>query len=225
MLSFENLDVKIAGKTLLQNLTGSIPPGKVVGLVAPNGSGKTTFMRGLIGAHKVKTKGNIAADGIDLTEEQDYRRLVFYVPGDASSLYPLMSVRANLMFVKRCWGSTYDIDELAKRCHIDGFMNKLVRQLSLGMKQQVCLCAGYMTEAKYLLLDEPMNALDPSNVEINASIIRKLCNKGAGVVMSSHILESVDDISDKVWFIKDKAFIQPQQIGETSRETYKKLYG
>ena len=74
--------------------------------------------------------------------------------------------------VKRCWGSSEKIERLAERCRIDSFLNKRVRFLSLGMRQQAALTAAYLTGARYLLLDEPMNALDPTNLEVNSEIVR-----------------------------------------------------
>lgn len=225
MLQARDLTVKIGRRELVVRQDVALSPGKIVGLVAPNGSGKTSFMRALIGDGEIKMSGEVRVDDVPLCDYEKYRRLVFYVPGDASILYPLLTVRDNLKIVQRCWGRRTALDRLAKKCAIDVFLDKRVRKLSLGMKQQVALAVGYMTGARYLLLDEPMNALDPTNLELNSAIIRSLCSEGTGVLMSSHILGNVDDMADDVLFIKDRKFVHGFDSLEGAEASYRRLYG
>ena len=145
MLVFKDLTVKVGGRELLSRVSGEVISGKVRALVAPNGSGKTTLMKALIASDGIGISGGVSADGVPIAEAASYRKLVFYVPGDASILYPLLTVRENLEMVKRCWGSSEKIERLAERCRIDSFLNKRVRFLSLGMRQQVALTAAYLT--------------------------------------------------------------------------------
>lgn len=93
------------------------------------------------------------------------------------------------------------------------------------MKQQASLAAGYLTGARYLLLDEPMNALDPTNLKVNSDIIRGLCDSGAGILMSSHILGNIDDLADCVLFIKDGAFVHGLGASADTEAEYRKLFG
>ncbi len=225
MLAFSDLTVRVGTRELLSHVSGEVVPGRVRALVAPNGSGKTTLMRALIAADDIRRSGEIAADGVPLEDAAAYRKLVFYVPGDASILYPLLTVRENLDIVKRCWGSPVDILRLAERCKIDSFLGKRVRFLSLGMRQQVALAVGYLTGARYLLLDEPMNALDPTNLEVNSEIVRSLCGDGVGVLMSSHILGNVDDLADDVLFIKGGKLVSDPGTRRGSAIVYKELFG
>lgn len=224
MIDFKNLSIGFGKKILLNNASGSIPSGKVTGLVAPNGSGKTTFMKALVAAESVRARGAIAADGISIRDEGAYRRAVFYLPGDATILYPLLTVRDNLLIAHRCWGSAVSIDEIAERCRVAPFMNKRVWRLSLGMKQQVALAIGYLTGARYLLLDETMNALDPTNLKTNMGIIRALCDEGKGILLSSHMLWNVDTFADEVMFLKDGSFVRCLDAGETTEAVYSRLY-
>ena len=225
MLAFSDLTVRVGTRELLSHVSGEVVPGRVRALVAPNGSGKTTLMRALIAADDIRRSGEIAADSVPLEDAAAYRKLVFYVPGDASILYPLLTVRENLDIVKRCWGSPVDILRLAERCRIDSFLGKRVRFLSLGMRQQVALAVGSLTGARYLLLDEPMNALDPTNLEVNSEIVRSLCGDGVGVLMSSHILGNVDDLADDVLFIKGGKLVSDPGTRWGSAAVYKELFG
>ena len=161
VITFDDLDVAAGHHLLLRGVCGNIPRGKIVGLVAPNGSGKTTLMKVLAALDGPRSRGKVSADGIPPSSETAYRKLVFYVPGDASILYPSLTVRENLKIAARCWPVRNDLEVLSDRCAITSFLDKRVRALSLGMKQQAALAVGYMTGARYLILDEPMNALDP----------------------------------------------------------------
>ena len=76
------------------------------------------------------------------------------------------------------------------------------------MKQQLTLAIAYATGARYLLLDEPMNALDPSRVDLHSEILRKLADSGTCIIMSSHILDSVDRLCDEILFLKDGRLIE-----------------
>ena len=93
------------------------------------------------------------------------------------------------------------------------------------MRQQVALAVGYLTGARYLLLDEPMNALDPTNLEVNSEIVRSLCGDGVGVLMSSHILGNVDDLADDVLFIKGGKLVSDPGTRRGSAAVYKELFG
>ena len=225
MLAFSDLTVRVGTRELLSHVSGEVVPGRVRALVAPNGSGKTTLMRALIAADDIRRSGEIAADGVPLEDAAAYRKLVFYVPGDASILYSLLTVRENLDIVKRCWGSPVDTLRLAERCRIDSFLGKRVRFLSLGMRQQVALAVGYLTGARYLLLDEPMNALDPTTREVNSEIVRSMCGDGGGVLMSAHILGNVDDLADDVLFIKGGKLVSDPGTRRGSAVVYKELFG
>lgn len=225
MLEVRDYSVSVGNKTLIDHQSISLQPGLLTGLVAPNGSGKTTFMRSLVGVNGIRTAGQLLVDGKRIDAERDYRSSVFYVPGDASTLYPLLTVQDNLLMAQRCWSTCRDFEATIDKCHIRGFLNKRVCKLSLGMKQQVSLAAGYMTGARYLLLDEPMNALDPTNLEVNSNIIRELCRSGAGILMSSHILSNVDDLADEVLFIKDHTFVKSPSTNVGAETMYKQLFG
>ena len=94
------------------------------------------------------------------------------------------------------------------------------------MKQQLTLAIAYMTGARYLLLDEPMNALDPTNVQLNSRILRGLAQHGVGVLMSSHILENVDQLSDEILFVRDGKLVMfdPDAGPARALDIYNQLY-
>lgn len=127
---------------------------------------------------------------------------------------------------RKLWKSERDPADVARACRIDGFLGKRVRACSQGMKQQLTLAIAYMTGARYLLLDEPMNALDPTNVQLNSRILRGLAQRGAGVLMSSHILENVDQLSDEILFVRDGKLVMfdPDAGPARALDIYNQLY-
>ena len=140
------------------------------------------------------------------------------------------------------WPHARDIEEIVEQTQIGEFAKMRIRTLSQGMKQQLTLAIAYATGARYLLLDEPMNALDPSRVYLHSEILRKLADSGTCIIMSSHILDSVDRLCDEILFLKDgrlirsipqddaapkspgSHFAKPAGRAEGALSTYRRLY-
>ena len=178
-----------------------------MGLVAPNGYGKTTLLKAMANIKAARVTGAIAVDDLPANQVARRRARVFYAPGEGTLLYPGMTVGDHLAMTRKLWRSQRSIDDVARACKVDGFLSKRVRACSQGMRQQLTLPIAYMTGARYLLLDEPMNALDPTNVQFNSAIMRSIAKQGTGIIMSSHILDNVDQLSDKILFVKDKGLV------------------
>ena len=161
MLSVTNLTLSYGGRVLLQNVSFDLEPGCIMGLVAPNGYGKTTLLKAMANIKAACVTGAIAVDDLPAKQVACRRARVFYAPGEGTLLYPGMTVGDHLDMTHKLWRSQRSIDDVARTCKVDGFLNKRVRACSQGMRQQLTLAIAYMTGARYLLLDEPMNALDP----------------------------------------------------------------
>lgn len=178
-----------------------------MGLVAPNGYGKTTLLKAMADIKAARVSGSITVDSLPANQVARRRARVFYAPGEGTLLYPGMTVGEHLDMAKKLWRSARSVEDVSRLCRVDGFLNKRVRACSQGMRQQLTLAIAYMTGARYLLLDEPMNALDPTNVQLNSDIMRSLARRGTGIIMSSHILDNVDQLSDKILFVKDAGLV------------------
>lgn len=226
MLTLTNFSLGYRGKPLLAHVSLSVQPGSITGLVAPNGHGKTTLLRTIAGCGGGRASGSFAVDGINPRDDVSLRRAIFYAPGDATLLYPGLTAQDHLTMVQRLWMSTLDVKTVAEKTGVATFARKRVRTLSQGMKQQLTLAIAYLTEAPYLLLDEPMNALDPTNVQINSNILRALAQRGTAIVMSSHILDNVDALADRIVFIKDQRLLEhdPAASHEDALDVYRRLY-
>lgn len=202
MLGVEGAVVGYRGQRLLDGSAFSLRPGEMKGFVAPNGYGKTTFMRALSGDYRGLMRGLVVLDDVrmraDFTSDK-----VFYMPGDASMLHPDLSALDHLRMVKTLWRSDEPIESVARRCGVDSFLRRPVRALSQGMRQQVSMAVTCMSGARYLLLDEPMNALDPINVQRFSDIMRTMLEEGRAILISSHILGSIDALCDRSFFVRE----------------------
>ena len=226
MLSVSHLTLSYRGRVLLDDVSFGLEPGRIMGLVAPNGYGKTTLLKAMAGIKGARVSGIVDVDGLPANQVARRRARVFYAPGEGTLLYPGMTVAEHLAMTRMLWKSERDPADVARACRIDGFLGKRVRACSQGMKQQLTLAIAYMTGARYLLLDEPMNALDPTNVQLNSRILRGLAQRGAGVLMSSHILENVDQLSDEILFMRDGKLVMfdPDAGPARALDIYNQLY-
>lgn len=226
MLSVSHLTLSYRGRVLLDDVSFGLEPGRIMGLVAPNGYGKTTLLKAMAGIKGARVSGIVDVDGLPANQVARRRARVFYAPGEGTLLYPGMTVAEHLAMTRKLWKSERDPADVARACRIDGFLGKRVRACSQGMKQQLTLAIAYMTGARYLLLDEPMNALDPTNVQLNSRILRGLAQRGVGVLMSSHILENVDQLSDEILFVRDGKLVMfdPDAGPARALDIYNQLY-
>ena len=226
MLSVSHLTLSYRGRVLLDDVSFGLEPGHIMGLVAPNGYGTTTLLKAMAGIKGARVSGIVDVDGLPANQVARRRARVFYAPGEGTLLYPGMTVAEHLAMTRKLWKSERDPADVARACRIDGFLGKRVRACSQGMKQQLTLAIAYMTGARYLLLDEPMNALDPTNVQLNSRILRGLAQHGVGVLMSSHILENVDQLSDEILFVRDGKLVMfdPDAGPARALDIYNQLY-
>lgn len=223
MLQLKDAAVGYGKTPVLESVSLSLAPGEVMGLVAPNGYGKTTLMHLLAGERSLLRAGTVELKG-EVPSARQLRRAVFYAPGDASLLHPSMSARSHLQLVRGAWGSPYDVETVLGRCGLESFAKKPVRSLSQGMKQQVIMALAVMSAAPYVLLDETLNALDPIHVDQSIGMIKYLRDRGVSVLISSHILENIDRVCTSVCFIRDNHLsVEPMSTNSAAR--FKQLYG
>jgi ABC-2 type transport system ATP-binding protein len=178
--------------------------GEVVGLLGPNGAGKTTTIR-MITGFLPPDRGAVTIDGKDTVEDSaEARRRVGYLP-ESAPLYAEMTPRAYLMFRAELFGlsraSRRDaVGRVLERCWIRGVADKRISQLSKGYRQRVALAGALLHDPPLLVLDEPTNALDPSQVRETRRLIRELGSDRV-VLLSSHVLAEVEMVCSRVVII------------------------
>ena len=177
----------------VDDVSFQIRAGEIVGLLGPNGSGKTTIMRMLTGFFS-PTAGRASIAGIDLTAEpREARRQIGYLP-EHVALYPDMTVRAFLSFVARMRGVEGAVggyvDDAVDVCGLSEMAHRRIGKLSKGYRQRVGIAQAVIHQPAVLILDEPTVGLDPRQIVEIRELIRKLAGL-ATVLLSTHILPEV----------------------------------
>lgn len=203
------LEVKSISRTFgrtraVKDVTFTIGKGEVVALLGPNGAGKTTTIR-MVTGFLPPDSGNIVIGGFDMTEESlEARRLIGYLPENAP-LYPEMQVRAYLAFRASLAGvrgsrAGEAIDRELARCDLSSVATKRIGALSKGFRQRVGLAAALVHDPAVVILDEPSNGLDPSQILQFRTLIGTLARERT-MLISSHILAEVQKICTRVILI------------------------
>ena len=181
----------------LDGLDLMVRKGEILGYLGPNGSGKTTTIRLLLGMI-TPTAGSASIFGLDVqTQQAAVHRQVAYVPGEAN-LWPFLTGYETLELLANVHGSVDKPyrDELIRRFALEP--HKKVRAYSKGNKQKVALIAALATRAELLILDEPTSGLDPLMEQAFREAVREAKANGQTVFLSSHILEEVEALCDRV---------------------------
>lgn len=174
----------------------SVGPGQVLGLVGPNGAGKTTTLRAICGIIP-PTRGKLSVGGYDVRANPiPAKRLLAYVPDDPK-LFDVLTVWEHLRYIAEAYRvADYEplANELLARFELTDKRNTTGSELSRGMRQKLALCCAYLHSPKAILLDEPLTGVDPRGIRTTKDSIREQAGKGAAIIMSSHILDLVEDL-------------------------------
>ena len=226
MLDIKEVSLAYRGAKILDGVSFTVEPGEICALVAPNGSGKTTLMKA-VGAHIWPDQGHCLADEIDSARKTAaYTSKVLYVPDGGKLLHDDLSVFEHLQATKCLWHSDADLNAVSKQCLTDEMLSKRGKALSQGMKQQASLAIACMSQARYVLFDEPTNGFDQTNARMFWKVVSQLAQHDTGIVISSHILNELDEMCDTVYFLKDGRLIRPHDQGYqgSCSEIYAQLY-
>lgn len=222
MLDVIHLDYAYRDKEILKDLEMHLPAGEIIGLVAPNGTGKTTLLKILARAFLPK-KGQITLNSIDYSKREKYLQQLFFMESIANLSANLTAVD-HLKYVKKMWDSSVSIEDVLQNLGMESYANKKVAKFSLGMKQHLIIALYIVSDTPLLLLDEPHNGLDPSSVKVIKQVFRSLKEKGKTIFYSSHDLYNMENFCDQVFFMKEKKIFLSVK-GENDLDTiYEELY-
>ena len=209
----ENLSKTFGRTKALVSLDLEVPEGEVLGYLGPNGSGKTTTIRLLLGLIRA-TSGQAEIFGVDCqTRPVEAHRRVAYVPGEVS-LWPSLTGAETLHLLGRVQGRV-DVayrDLLVDRFEFDA--TRKVRSYSKGNRQKLILIAGLMTRADLLLLDEPTSGLDPLMERAFRECIAEARGRGQTVFLSSHLLGEVEAVCDRVAILRAGRLVEVGSLRE-----------
>ncbi|MFT8570883.1 MAG: ATP-binding cassette domain-containing protein [Leuconostoc pseudomesenteroides] len=171
--------------------------GSVVGLVAPNGTGKTTLMRG-INKDIALTSGQIVLPN---------NETVFFLENQ-DALFPMLTVKEMFEYVAKSWKSEVASNAVIDLLKISSYVNKRISNLSLGMRQMVMIGVYLIVDADIMLFDEPINGLDQVNMSIISNVMLQLKKQNKIVIVSSHLLDNLSQFVDEFWYLKQGKIIK-----------------
>ena len=181
----------------VDNLSLQVPRGQVFGLLGPNGSGKTTTMNMLLGLIR-PTAGQFSLLGSSERSDKTLRRVGAII--ESPTFYPYLTGRQNLAYFQGVLGrgSPEELDSLLEQVRLGGRGDHRYQTYSLGMKQRLGLAYTLLGDPELLFLDEPTNGMDPAGVAEIRGMIRDLATGGRTVLLSSHLLNEVEQVCDSV---------------------------
>jgi ABC-2 type transport system ATP-binding protein len=213
---------KIYGETVaVQGVTFRVEPGEVLGLIGPNGAGKTTTLRALAGI-LAPTRGRIVIDGHDMaTDPVAAKQALCYVPDDPK-LFDTLTVWEHFRFIASAYrldpGWTGRAETLLDQFELTEKKGALASELSRGMRQKVAIGCGFLHDPTAILLDEPLTGLDPRGIRTMKQTVRERAEKGAAVMVSSHLLSLVEDLCTSVLMFHRGRVILSGRLDELARK-------
>ncbi|MFB9428222.1 ABC transporter ATP-binding protein [Streptoalloteichus tenebrarius] len=215
LLEIDRISKRYGDVVALRDMSFEVRAGEMFGFVGSNGAGKTTTMRIALGVLAADS-GEVRWNGSPITFET--RRRIGYMP-EERGLYPKMKVAEQLAYLAELHGS----GSAAARRAADVWIERLgltekrdeeVQKLSLGNQQRVQLAAALVHDPEVLVLDEPFSGLDPVAVDVMSQVLREKCAEGVPVVFSSHQLELVERLCDRVGIVRSGHMVACGTVAE-----------
>ena len=213
-LGVKDLHKRFGRKEVVRGVNFAMRNGEVAGLLGPNGAGKTTIFYMIVGFYQ-PTEGVVIMDDIDITEKPMYRRArqgIAYLPQEAS-IFRKLTVEQNIWAILE---SRKDIDKAARKDRLESLLDEFgigrIRgqfgfTLSGGERRRTEIARALATEPKFLLLDEPFAGIDPIAVYEIKQIIRRLAEKGIGILITDHNVRDTLEITTEAFIIADGSIV------------------
>lgn len=222
MIIATSVTKKFGRLTALDNVSVTCNKGQSIALIGPNGSGKTTFIKCLLGM-VVPDSGFITFNKQNIIHDWKYRAHIGYMP--QTGRYPenmtIAQVLDMMKDIRREQKGQHDV-ELIEAFQLDKMMNKRMRTLSGGTRQKVSAAIAFLFNPDMLILDEPTAGLDPLSTEILKEKIRAEKKKGKLILITSHILSDLDDIITEVMYMQDGQLRFHKSLDQLKEDTGEK---
>jgi ABC-2 type transport system ATP-binding protein len=202
IIEVQNVSKHFGPKVALDHVSLEIPEGKIFGLLGPNGAGKSTLIR-IINRITIASEGTIQFQGHPITEEDVSR--IGYLP-EERGLYRKMKVGDQCMYLAQLKGmssreAAVELKKWFVRFDIADWWNKKVEELSKGMAQKIQFITTVVHKPSLMILDEPFSGFDPVNVDLIRKEILRLKDEGATIILSTHNMESVEELCENIALI------------------------
>lgn len=220
MIICDKLTRKYGALTAVNGVSFEIGRGEIVGLLGHNGAGKTTIMKMMTG-YLEPTAGKVSVDGLDVVDHrQQAQAKIGYLP-ENGPLYSDMTVYDFLVYTADLRGVPKDkqtraVRDAMKKTDITSKATQTIQTLSRGYRQRVGVTQALLHRPPILILDEPTNGLDPSQVQHMRTLIRDLAHEST-VVLSTHILQEVDAVCSRVLIVSNGRLVLDKKLGELQK--------
>ena len=227
MISVKNLTKTFKKFEALKNLSIEVAEGEIYGLLGSNGAGKSTTINILLGFLDPKS-GEACINGFNATTDTNKaRKHIGYIPENVN-LYPYLTGIENLNYFCKLAGKNYNQDKLEEilvECGLDLIStNKKVNTYSKGMRQKVGIAIALAKEANVYLLDEPASGLDPLASTEFSSILKKLSNSGAAILMASHDIFRVRETCNRIGILKNGELVKEMDTVSVTTKELESIY-
>jgi len=200
MIEAQSLTKRYGSKTAVDDISFTIPPGSVTGFLGPNGAGKSTTMRMIMGLDR-PTHGTVTVNGKPYARHRSPLSEVGALL-DAKAIHPGRSARSHLRTMAATHGiSTRRVDDVIDMTGLSSVATKRVGGFSLGMGQRLGIASAMLGDPRTLILDEPVNGLDPEGVLWVRHLVRELASEGRTVFLSSHLMSEMAQTADHLLVI------------------------
>ena len=219
IIQCKNVCKSFGEKVALDHVSVDIPKGKIFGLLGPNGAGKTTLIR-IINRITIPNSGTVLFDGRPIT--QDDVEKIGYLP-EERGLYRKMKVGEQAMYFAQLKGmssrdAAIELKKWFVKFGIESWWNKKVEELSKGMAQKVQFITTVVHKPSLLILDEPFSGFDPVNAQLIREEILRLKAEGATIILSTHNMESVEELCDNIALINKSHVVITGGVDEIRRK-------
>lgn len=219
IITCSNVTKKFGDFTALNNVSIDVPKGEIFGLLGPNGAGKTTLIR-IINQITVPDKGEVFFNGKLVTPQTVEN--IGYLP-EERGLYKKMKVGEQAIYLAKLKGmstaqATRELKQWFVKFNIQGWWDKKVEELSKGMAQKIQFITTVIHKPELLILDEPFSGFDPVNVNLIRSEILRMKEEGTTIILSTHNMESVEELCDNIALINKSNLILSGNVDEIRRK-------
>ena len=217
MVNIENLHKKFGKNQVLSGLDLTINEGGIFAVLGPNGSGKTTLIKSILGM-VIPNKGVINVLGENIKKNSNYRHKIDYLPQIAN--FPSnLKVKELIKMIKDLRKNTNEDQRLIELFRLEPFLDKKLGTLSGGTKQKVNIVLTFMFDSPLIILDEPTTGLDPISLIRLKDLIQAEKAKGKTILITSHIMSFVEEVSDEIVFLLEGKIYFRGSISELKTKT------
>ncbi|MCR8641683.1 ABC transporter ATP-binding protein [Paenibacillus sp. N1-5-1-14] len=212
-MSVQNVKKRIGNKEIIKGISFEVYGGEIFGFLGPNGSGKTTTIRMLVGLIK-PTSGRVEMCGYDVEKHHNEALAHVGCIVENPEMYPYLTGWENLEHFARMLDDVGEdrIQEVVNTVGMDARIHDKVKTYSLGMRQRLGIAQALLGRPKLLILDEPTNGLDPQGIKEMRHFIRKLAEGGLSLFVSSHLLSEIQQMCDRVAIISHGEVMQVGKV-------------